>query len=391
MVVSADSQIIIKKPGVKLRGLCVRKRRGGPQIMHSPHSRSRLRSIQAGRIKKRQNKSRKVSSCFRGAGSIRVSRRPVSLFMLPFISSLFIFSIYINISDSFWQVRSPDYPIYDLKLPGEETSVLGEEKTLKASVDLSLLMNPQQGNENPEWAFYLSSYTIRDDDRYSIIAEKFHISLDSLLSVNRIDNNTIPEVGSEIQIPNLSGIYYSVQKGDTLTSIASTFSLDMEEISRINQLYTTVIHIGEELFLPDVKMDEDILNRIIGNKFIIPAAGTVKNSYGSSLDLATGLKNYNYGIDIINTKGTAVFAARDGIVNNTSYNAYFGRVVLLNHSGSFQSMYGCLDSIAVEPGQTIQQGDILGYIGNSGFKANEHLQFSIFKNKEDVDTLEYIF
>jgi len=324
---------------------------------------------------KRRYKSRKVSISHSGQ---------ISLFRIPFIFSLFIFSIYINISDFYWYIRTPEFSVRQIALPEEN-------KLLKASINLKIVNPDFYVTRETEEDFYLSSYTVREDDRYSIIADKFKISIDSILSVNGISNRVTPDVGSELLIPNISGLYYVVEKGDTLTYIASKFDLEVEELNSVNDLYSSVIHIGDRLFIPDAEMDKDELNRIIGEKFLIPAAGSIKNNYGSYLDPVTGLKNYNYGIDIINSKGTAVYAAKDGIINNTSYNPYYGRVVLVNHSGSFQSMYSCLDSIVVSLGQSVKRGELLGYIGNSGFRSVDHLQFSIFKNKEDVDTLEFIF
>ena len=341
--------------------------------------------------KNSRNKHQRVSSYAYSTRRIRLSRKPIPLFLHPFICALFIFSIYINISDFFWQVKSPEYPISNLTLPDEKQSSPLLKETMKASLDLTTFINLNPNREEKVDHLSLSLYTVRQDDRYSIIAEKFHITLDSLLSVNGIEKNGIPEEGSELKIPNMSGIFYVVQKGDTLTSISSLYGIDVENIRKINQLYSSVIHIGDKLFLPGITMNNEELKRIVGNKFLIPSSGTVKNNYGSYLDSTTGLKNYNYGIDIINRKGTAVYAAKDGIIKSTTYNPYFGRVVLMNHNSSFQSMYGCLDSIVVKPGDVVQRGDLLGYIGNSGFRSGEHLQFSIFKDKEDVDTLEYIF
>lgn len=315
----------------------------------------------------------------------------MSLFYLPFISALFVFSIYINISDSLMQVKTLQLSLYNFTLPGELGRESVNNSTMKALFDISLPENPQKGFTHPEGSFYLTPYIVRDDDRYSIIAQKFNITLDSLLSVNHVESDSVLSVGSKIQIPNLSGTFYTVLKGDTLTAISTRFNLELQELIYVNQLYSSVIHPGEELFLPGISMDKEKISKIVQNRFTIPSAGSVKNNYGSSIDPTTGLKNYSYGIDIINDRGTAVYAAKEGIVKNTSYNSYFGRVILLNHSGSFQSMYACLDSVIVEPGQVVERGELLGYIGNSGFNSYEHLQFSIFKDKEDVDTLEYIF
>lgn len=326
-----------------------------------------------------------------GKKTFVISRKPVSLFKVPFIFALFFFSMYISISDSCWQIRTPSFSLYDIPLPEEKGSETLKEQILKASFDLSTITPVNTINSANEKPFYLSSYTIREEDRFSIIANKFQIDLDSLLSVNNIEAGDKAVSGKEIKIPNISGVYYRVNKGDTLTSIAARYDIDIEYIRIVNNLYSSVIHAGEQLYLPNGQMEKEELDRIIGSKFQFPTTGTVKNNYGSYIDPVTGLKVYNYGIDIISRKGTAVFAARDGIVNNTSYNSYYGRVVLINHSGAFQSMYGCLDSIAVTPGQHVLRGELVGYIGNSGFKSGEHLQFSIFRNKEDVDTLEYIF
>jgi LysM repeat protein len=347
---------------------------------------------------KRRYYSRKISK--KPSSSYTVKRKvpgislenSVSLYRVPYICALFIFSLYINLSDSYWHIRPPSFTSIEISLPEESGVPEFNDITLKASIALDPFLPVQQvKKDNRENAFYLSTYTIREDDRFSIIARKFEIDLDSLLSVNDISSGDTPVPGTEIKIPNISGIYYRVNKGDTLSSIAEKYDLEIENIREVNKLYSSVIHPGEKIYIPHGTMKKEDLDRIIGSKFQLPASGTVKNNYGSYIDPLTGLKVYNYGIDILNGKGTAVFAAKDGIVGNTSYNPYYGRVILINHSGSFQSMYGCLDRIVVEPGDHVLRGDIVGYIGNSGFKSGEHLQFSIFKNKEDVDTLEYLF
>ena len=359
MVVSADSQKILKK----------KRRYKSKTVSH--YNRQRI-----GRL---------------NSSSLKVVRKPVSLFMLPFISALFVFSLYINISDSYWIIREPSFTLDDLSFPEENIVTEQRERILKASIENSYLYNENTSDESHQKYFFTTPYTIRDDDRYSTLANKFNITIDSLISINGITSVGKPLPGSIINIPNLSGIIYPVEKGDTLSSISIKYNIEVDEIQLANNLHSSIIHIGETIFLPNVSMDSDKIEKIIGSKFVIPSSGAVKNNHGSYLDPGTGLKNYNYGIDIINNKGTAVYAAKDGIVSNTAYNSYYGRVVLLNHSNYFQSMYSCLDSIAVKPGQSVKRGQLLGYIGNSGFKSSEHLQFSIFKNKEDVDTLEYIF
>lgn len=314
----------------------------------------------------------------------KVKSHSIPIKYMPFIMALFIFSIFINLSDSLWNKYEPVFLMGELTLPDEEIILVEEGKVLKASAPH---IYPESSTHK---GILYRDYKIQEDDRYSIIAGNFNISLGTLISVNKIEDGMII-LGERLKIPSESGILYTVEKGDTLSSISQNFNMEIEEINRANNLINTVIHVGEELFLPGVDLKETEINRIIGDKFIIPSSGAVKNNYGAYFDPVTGLKNYNYGIDVINKKGTPVYAAKEGIVGNTSYNPHFGRVIQINHKGSMQSMYSCLDSIIVKPGERVQRGDLLGYMGNSGFQAIEHLQFSLFKNKEDVAALELIF
>ncbi len=323
--------------------------------------------------------------------SFSMKKSSISLFFLTYFTALLIFALLINFFNPFVHLRSPEFSSNVIRLPEEMDDEELGIRVLKASINLERII-PQSDNRKYQSEIYNSSvYTIQEDDRFSIIAEKFSIDLGSLLSVNMIKENNTPIIGESIIIPNMSGILYDVKKGDTLISIGENFTLDTDKISRTNGLISTVIYPGDSLFLQDVKMDPDKIEQIIGNKFIIPSSGRVKNSYGKYIDNLTGLKNYNYGIDIINVKGTAVYAAKDGVVQATSYNSYYGRTILVNHSASFQTMYNCLDSIAVKPGESVKRGELLGYLGDSGFKSSEHLRFSIFNNKEDVDPLDFIF
>ncbi|MBB6478669.1 peptidoglycan DD-metalloendopeptidase family protein [Spirochaeta isovalerica] len=321
--------------------------------------------------------------------SFSVRKTSVPLYIIPFISALLFFSVILNFIEVLWQRNEPHYNIEHLILPGEKSGIPEENRLMKAAAPFykpsdGYLMEKNDGIQ-------VSEYTLREGDRFSIIAGKYNVSLDTLISINNLSENSIAEEGLVIRIPDKSGIFHKVVKNDTLISIAEKYNLDIMTLQDANNLISTVIRIGQNLFIPDGTLPDDTKEKIIGSRFIIPAEGAVKNNYGAYLDPVTGLKYYNYGIDIVNKKGTPVYAAKSGIIGNTSYNAYYGRVIQLNHSDSMQTIFSCLDSIVVKPGDKVERGDLLGYMGNSGFRAGEHLQFSIFKNKEDVDTLEFIF
>jgi len=330
------------------------------------------------------------SSRGEGISSMSVRRTTVPLFLMPFIAALLFFSFILSFIEVLWQSHEPNFRIDQIVLPDERDIIPLENQLLKASAPDYFRPSEIETEEKIE-GVRISEYRLREGDRFSILAKKYNLTLDTLVSVNELTASSEAMEGLVIKIPDQSGIIHSVEKNETLSSISALYGVDIESIQDANNLLSSVIRIDQRLFIPGGELSEEERERVIGRRFVIPAEGTVKDNYGPYLDPLTGLKNYNYGIDIVNRKGTAVYAARSGVVGNTSYNSYYGRVVQVNHSGSIQTLYSCLDSILVKPGDTVERGDLLGYMGNSGFRAGEHLQFSIFKNKEDVDTLEFIF
>jgi len=325
-----------------------------------------------------------------GFSSMSVGRTSVPLFIMPFIAALLVFSLIMSFMEVLWQSHEPTYRIEQIVLPDERDIIPAENQLLKASAPDYLKPSDSDTEERIEGVRF-SEYRLREGDRFSILAKKYDLTLDTLISVNDIAAGREAAEGVVIVIPDQSGIMHRVEKNETLSSISALYGVDIEAVRDANNLLSSLIRIDQRLFIPGGTLPEEVKERIIGRKFVLPAEGTVKDNYGPYLDPLTGLKNYNYGIDIVNRKGTAVFAAKSGVVGNTSFNSYYGRVVQLNHSGSMQTLYSCLDRILVKPGDSVKRGDLLGYMGNSGFRAGEHLQFSIFKNKEDVDTLEFIF
>ncbi|MCP4178345.1 MAG: LysM peptidoglycan-binding domain-containing protein, partial [bacterium] len=276
----------------------------------------------------RRNNSRIVSVKRKKVGRvaksspIRIKRGSLSIFSVPFICAFFLFTLYINLSDIFWQIKPPKFSLNEFILP-EENTHYNERRVQRAAFKWNPVNSKGNLNSNSD-SLSTYDYIVRTDDTYSIIARKFSVSIDSILSVNDINQFRKLKIGEQLTIPNISGIYYRVKKGDTLTSIGLEYNIEIEKISLVNKLLSTIIHPKERLFLPGVRMEKEKLDRVIGSKFIIPAAGVVKNNYGSYTNNITELKYYNNGIDILNRKGTAVYAAKDGIVQNTLYNSYYG-------------------------------------------------------------------
>jgi len=95
------------------------------------------------------------------------------------------------------------------------------------------------------------------------------------------------------------------------------------------------------------------------------------------------------GVDFAAPFGTPVRAVAAGVVSFAGWVRELGRTVRIDHEGTLASAYGHLSRIApvVEPGTTVSQGEVIGYVGASGLATGPHLHFALFRDGQYVDPL----
>ncbi|MEP1074979.1 M23 family metallopeptidase [Leptolyngbya sp. PL-A3] len=106
----------------------------------------------------------------------------------------------------------------------------------------------------------------------------------------------------------------------------------------------------------------------------IPA--TITSAFGWRIHPISGTQRFHAGTDIGAPQGTPVLAAFSGRVNSADWMGGYGLAVVLTHSeGRTQTLYGHLSEIFVQPGQVVQQGDVIGRVGSTGNSTGPHLHF----------------
>src|SRR5271157_4738099 len=233
-------------------------------------------------------------------------------------------------------------------------------------------------------------YRAQSGDTLSRIASRFRLNIDTVVSWNDIrDGRGIP-AGSVLNIPNADGLKYVVRRGDTLQGIARSWGVDFNGLLDRNMLASSVIAVGQELFLPGARMNPNELSRSLGDLFMYPVQGRISSYFGERPDPFTGVANFHNGIDIVNAPGTSILAAMAGTVAETGFNYSYGNYVILKHAGLYQTLYGHLTRSVVGRGQKVQQGDKIGELGTTGYSTGPHLHFSIFHNGQPVDPLRFL-
>lgn len=96
------------------------------------------------------------------------------------------------------------------------------------------------------------------------------------------------------------------------------------------------------------------------------------------------------GVDFAATKGTSILAYKSGTVTRASWNGNYGMCIEIQHSNGEKTRYAHCSGYNVSVGQTVSQGQVIGYVGSTGNSTGPHLHFEIMINGSFVNPLNYI-
>lgn len=119
--------------------------------------------------------------------------------------------------------------------------------------------------------------------------------------------------------------------------------------------------------------------------------GYVSSRYGWRKDPFTGRRAHHNGLDICVERGTPVYATANGKVVLAKRCPGFGKMIIIDHGYDFRTVYGHLDRILVNYGQTIERGQKIGEVGNTGRSTGPHIHYEVQVNRKAVDPVDYIF
>ncbi|MFA7686031.1 MAG: M23 family metallopeptidase [Candidatus Gracilibacteria bacterium] len=247
-------------------------------------------------------------------------------------------------------------------------------------------INPQTDKASRIGMTDYAVHTVEGGQSLSQIAEEYGVNVETIMWENKLANANTLRVGQKLVIPPVSGVSYKIASGDTLDKIAKKYSVTKEAIIAQNGLEGEMVVKGQSLFLP-------------GAKPIIPVSTIAANSRVRSVS-ATGTKSYasvsasdaapsvgkifiyptagaitqyyhagHYAIDIADRSKPAIWAAGGGTVVKASSGTWgggYGNHVIIDHGNGIKTLYAHMDSLNVYEGQVVNQGDVIGIMGNTG-------------------------
>ncbi|WP_420912151.1 LysM peptidoglycan-binding domain-containing protein [Meiothermus ruber] len=285
------------------------------------------------------------------------------------------------------------------------------------------------------------AYVVRSGDTVESIARRFDLTILGLVSANPgLQSLDRLDVGSTLYIPTGEpGLLLQLRKGETIHDLAQRFGLSVNEVAKANGLDSpTDVRAGDLILLPRVqaratyqrllqiqeaerKAREEEARRLAEQRrkqeearqkqlaeqrrlqaqsrarlqqqtqsqprlrpanAVVAAAGyrwpisnfTITTYFGRR----GGFQRFHTGIALAAPIGTPISAARAGQVDPAGWSRYgYGLHVIINHGGAQETLYAHMSRIVVRPGQWVDRGDLIGYVGSTGWSTGPHLHFEV--------------
>ncbi len=246
-------------------------------------------------------------------------------------------------------------------------------------------------------------YVIQGGDTVSTIAEKFDISVNTILWENSLSAYSLIRPGNELSILPMTGIGHRVKSGENLGRIASRYGVEEEKIIEINNITKgDILKIGQSLMIPDgrksryssvassrysgVSAIKDLVapppsRQVASNKMAWPTPGHRITQYYSWR---------HHGLDIADKTGTPLYAADSGTVTFAGWGKGYGYNIVIDHGGGKKTRYAHCSKFYVKKGTKVSKGQTIAGMGSTGWSTGPHIHFEVIINGKKYNPLNYI-
>lgn len=201
-----------------------------------------------------------------------------------------------------------------------------------------------------------------------------------------------------------AGGLYTVQKGDTVHTIAAKKKISAFDLMEVNGIVNSdALKVGQKIYIPEPDIGLAQV-RSLSKVAAKPATKPAPVYDGKKVDLAWPVKNsvlfkgfdlnpnrLHEGIALGAPKGTPVMAAQDGeVIYVGDDGTRYGRIVIIKHEDPFVTIYAHLDQVDVSKGKMVKRQESIGTVGTSGGVDSPRVYFQVRKNRTPVDPETYL-
>lgn len=118
---------------------------------------------------------------------------------------------------------------------------------------------------------------------------------------------------------------------------------------------------------------------------VAPVPGPITSGFGMRRHPILGYRRMHSGVDFKARYGTPVVAVTDGRVSGAGRMGGCGNAVRVNHEGGLQTRYCHMSRVAVNSGQYVRRGQVVGYVGSTGLSTGSHLHYEMYRGGRAID------
>jgi murein DD-endopeptidase MepM/ murein hydrolase activator NlpD len=155
------------------------------------------------------------------------------------------------------------------------------------------------------------------------------------------------------------------------------------------------IYIQSKSFDELFTMAKNKANMLVSIPAIQPISNTdlkkVASGFGWRIHPIYKTTKMHTGMDFSASVGTEIYATGNGVVVSSNEDRGYGNNVIINHGYGYQTLYGHMSKIIRKPGQKVNRGDLIGYVGNSGSSTGPHLHYEVIKYNKKINPINFFY
>lgn len=183
------------------------------------------------------------------------------------------------------------------------------------------------------------------------------------------------------------------------TLVASRYQAKRDVLRSLEEEQSTAQRAYDELQEASSRIEEMIRARKRGQvprgdqvtgRYMWPASGPITSPFGWRTHPLFGNKRLHAGVDIGAEFGDAVVAADGGVVISSGWISGYGKTVIIEHDGTYSTLYGHNSELLVSEGETVRKGQIIARVGDTGYTTGPVCHFEVRINGTPNDPLGFL-
>jgi murein DD-endopeptidase MepM/ murein hydrolase activator NlpD len=246
------------------------------------------------------------------------------------------------------------------------------------TLERSLSLTDKSANEQKSQLLNLSQKLVTLQKDVSRIRD-FDSKLRVMINLEQENVMSVASKGGPSQ--DLAKGYLPLYRQELLARKMNEFLRQLSVESRLEE-------VRQQEIIQRMRASRDVLD---ATPSVWPAGGWITSTFGWRVSPFTTKREFHKGLDISAPPGTPIYAPARGVVAFIERDAAYGLVLNITHGTGLVTRYAHLQRVGnIKPGQVVQRGEIIAYIGDSGRSTGPHLHYEVRISGVPVNPMRYI-